>query len=98
MITHIAIFRWKPGTTEEETISIMKDIRTLKGQIDGIIDIRCGKNFSKWNEGYTHAFVVMVRDRDALDAYRNHPLHRSAAEKIGAMDAGSIGIDFEDAT
>ena len=45
---------------------------------------------------YTHAFLVLAKDRGALEAYRNHPDHVDVAKRIDAMDGGSIGIDFED--
>lgn len=96
MIVHIALFKWKPNVSQEAIEKAMADIRALKDKVDGVIDIRCGPNFSKWNEGYTHAFLVLAKDRNALDAYRNHPDHVDAAERIDEMDGGSIGIDFED--
>jgi hypothetical protein len=96
MIIHIALFRWKDDATKESIEGAMNDIRALKHKVDGVIDIKCGENFSVWNEGYTHAFLVLARDRAALDAYRNHPDHRDAAQRIETMDAGSIGIDIED--
>jgi hypothetical protein len=96
MIVHIAIYKWKPGTSRNTIETAMADIRALKNKVDGVLDIRCGENFSKWNEGYTHAFVVLARDKSALEAYRNHPDHVEAAKRINLMDEGSIGIDFED--
>lgn len=95
MIVHIALYKWKPGTTNKEVRQAMDEIRLLKTKVPGLIDIHCGENFSKWNEGYTTAIVVLARDRTALDAYRKHPDHERAAKRIDAMDGGSIGIDFE---
>lgn len=96
MIVHIALFKWKPGVTRGEIEEAISDVRALKSEVDGVTDVRCGENFSKWNEGYTHAFLVLAKDRTALDAYRRHPDHVKVAERIDAMDGGSIGVDFED--
>lgn len=74
----------------------MDDIKNLKPEIPEIINISCGENFSRWNEGYTHAVVVKVKNRTALDAYRMHPTHQPIAKRIETMEARSIGIDFED--
>lgn len=95
MVIHIALYKWKPDTAPEAIEKAMADIRTLKSKVEGVLNIWCGQNFSKWNEGYTHAFLVLAEDRIALDAYRNHPDHVDAAKRIDAMDGGSIGIDFE---
>lgn len=83
MVTHIALFQWRQDISPKEIQKIMDDIKNLKPEIPEIINISCGENFSRWNEGYTHAVVVKVKNRTALDAYRMHPTHQ-------------LGIDFED--
>jgi hypothetical protein len=96
VVTHIAIYRWKNGTSDHDIEQALADVRLLKEKVDGLLDIRCGKNFSRWNEGYTHAIVVMGRDQASLDAYRSHPDHEAVAKRIEAMEEAGIGIDFED--
>ena len=96
MIIHVALFSWKPGTKEKEINRALNDVKLLKKKVDGLIDIKCGENFSKWNEGFTHAVIVMAKTRTALDAYRFHPFHKKVADKIEKMEEKSIGVDFED--
>ena len=96
MIVHIAIYKWKRGTAPQDVKYAIKEVRSLKRKVKGLIDIHCGENFSKWNERYTHAFIVLAKNQKALDAYRNHPDHIKVAKKIDQMDGGPIGIDFED--
>jgi len=96
MIVHIALYKWRESTTSAEIDEAIRQVRALKTKVPGLVDIRCGANFSRWNEGYTHAFVVLAQDRAALDSYRNHPDHQTVAKRIETMDAGSIGVDFED--
>lgn len=67
----------------------------LKNDIDGVVDVYGGKNFSKWNKGYTHAIVVLAKDRKALEEYRAHPNHKPIAELADSMEDDGIGIDFE---
>ena len=96
MLVHIAIYRWKPGTPSDEVSEALDQVRELRAKVPGVLDIRCGENFSRWNEGYTHAIVVLGEDRAALDAYRAHPDHESVAARIEAIEEAGIGIDFED--
>jgi hypothetical protein len=96
MIVHIALFKWKDGVGDDEIKRALDDVRALKEKVPGLIDIRCGENFSKWNEGYTHAVVVLGKDQASLDAYRQHPDHEIVAQKIEAMEERGIGVDFED--
>ncbi|MBI3190615.1 Dabb family protein [archaeon] len=96
MIIHIALFCWKDAISNDEIEKSLEDVRSLKNKVGGLIDVKCGENFSKWNEGFTHAVVVLAKDRTSLDAYRKHPFHEDVARRIDKMEEKSIGIDFED--
>ena len=95
MIVHIALFKWKPDVPNELVSRLMGNIKNLKGQIPSLVDIMSGENFSKYNEGFTHAVVAIFKDREGLDAYRVHPLHKPVAGMADKMEEKSIGIDFE---
>lgn len=96
MITHIAIYKFKDSVTEEEIDSVLLEVKSLKDKVDGLDNILVGKNYNKWNEGYTHAIVVLAESQDALDAYRAHPDHAKVAEILDKMEDKGIGIDFEE--
>jgi hypothetical protein len=96
MIVHIALFAFKSDQSPAAIAAALEEVRRMKHKVDGVIDIRCGDNFSKWNEGFTHGVVVLARDRDALDRYRSHPDHVAVGKLIDAMETKSIGIDFQD--
>ena len=95
MIVHIALFKWKDEVSAEDIEHVMVDVRGLKDKVEGIIDIFCGRNFSVWNKGFTHALVVLTVDQLALDIYRKHPSHQEIVQKTDRMEADSIGMDFE---
>lgn len=95
MIIHIALFKWEPEVAPATIEKLVNDIRALKKQIPQIIDIYAGENFSKWAKEYTHAVVVVCRSRTDLDAYRVHPAHKPTADLCDALEADSIGFDFE---
>ncbi len=73
----------------------MADIDRLHDIIPDIVELRTGANFGPYNEGFTHAVIVTLRDVEALERYRKHPVHRQIAEKVDSMFEQSIGIDFE---
>lgn len=95
MIIHVALFKWKPEVVPGTIDKLINDIRVLKKQIPQIVDIYAGENFSKWAKEYTHAVVVIVRNREDLDSYRNHPAHKPIADLCDALEANLIGFDFE---
>jgi thiamine biosynthesis lipoprotein ApbE len=95
VIVHVAIFKWKLDVTVEEIDKVLAEIKALKDKVEGIQDIFCGDNYNKWNEGFTHAVVVLAQTQEALDNYRNHPDHAKVAVKTDAWEEKGIGIDFE---
>lgn len=95
MVIHVALFRWRSEVAAEAIDALVDDIRVLKEQIPPIVGIYAGKNFSRWAKEYTHAVVVLLRNREDLDAYRVHPAHTPIADKCDRFEADSIGFDFE---
>lgn len=95
MIVHIALYRWKNGTTEERVNNILMRIKQLKEKCDGIIDILCGKNYHKESKGFTHGIVVLAKNQQALDGYRFHPDHLIIAKDVEGMEEDGLGFDFK---
>lgn len=95
MVIHIALFSWKDGIAKTAIEAALDDVRSLKEKIPGLIDIRCGENFSRWSDGFTHAVVVLAENKESLEAYRVHPDHDKIAKLIESMESKSLGVDFE---
>ena len=96
MIVHLAFYEWKKTANKEEVNRIVKKIKLLKNRIEGIKDIKAGENFSKYNLGYSHAFVVFAEDKKSLEKYKNNKTHKEIAIKIERIEEESLGFDFED--
>lgn len=94
MQVHIALYHWKEGVTEAQINQALEQIATLEQKIDGIIEISCAKNESKYSEGYTHVILVRGRNAKAMEDYRNHPDHKKGAKLIESMEEQGIGVDF----
>lgn len=93
---HVAIFKWKPGTTSQQIDSALEQVRTVAGRVPGLRGIWCGENSSKWSQGFTHAVVVLADSAEAIAAYRSDSVHEQAAKLIEAMELDGIGVDFND--
>ncbi len=96
MFIHIAMFRWKESATPAQIDRAIGQIRDLRVKVPDIIDIRCGVNTHPESKGLTHAIVVLANTEHALQAYREHSDHESAAAVIADMEADGLGCDFED--
>ena len=94
MYIHVALYKWKPAVSPQEVQQAFAEITALAPQVTGIIEISCAENVSQYSEGYTHVILVRAETQEAIDAYRAHPAHRSAAHKIELMEQHGIGVDF----
>ena len=79
MIIHIALYKWKSGTTKEQILKSLRKVKELKSKVDGIVDIFVGENYHKESKGLTHGVVVVSENQIALDDYRCHPNHSIVA-------------------
>ena len=96
MVEHIVLFKLKAGATAEQKEAAKKALKGLKEQIEGIVDLTCGDNFSERSQGHEMGLVVRFRDRAALDAYIPHPAHRGVVEQyIAPIRESGIVVDYE---
>jgi Stress responsive A/B Barrel Domain len=96
MVEHVVLFKLKPEATEAQKNAMIEALRGLKGQIEGIVDLSCGRNFSQRSQGFEIGLVVRFRDRAALEAYLPHPAHRGVVERsINPIRQEVIVADYE---
>lgn len=96
MVEHVVLFKLNPEATAEQQQAAIAALQGLKAQIDGIVDLTCGPNFSERSQGFEIGLVVRFRDRAALEAYLPHPAHRGAVEQyILPIRQDVIVVDYE---
>ncbi|WP_078555603.1 Dabb family protein [Bacillus alkalicellulosilyticus] len=96
MIDHIVLVKFADTTTEEQLQEVIEQFKALKGNLDGIVDLQAGLNFSEKGQGYQLVLTVRFENKAALEAYGPNPDHQAVAAKIreiGRMD--SIVVDIE---
>jgi len=96
-VKHIALFKFKEGTSEEQVQSVLDQLLEISDTIPGIEDYVAGTNNSPegLSQGFTHGFVMSFADAAARDAYLTHPDHEKfKAAAIPNIDAVTV-FDFE---
>lgn len=81
-VTHVAVFTWKPGTSDEEVRFLHEALATLPGLIPEIRSFRSGADagVSVGNDRY-----VVVAEFDDLKAYQRYaadPRHRDVIQRL----------------
>lgn len=96
MDVHVAAFQWKDDTPNDRVDEALRTVKSLEDLVPGISHIHVGENTSKWAKNYTHVVVVLGESADAIQAYRDHPVHVEVATEIEDMELDGIGLDFRD--
>lgn len=77
MIRHILFWNYtdkvKKEHKEEEMLKFLQNsVNTMNGNIDGLINAEIGTNIAG---GYDLVFYAELRDKEALEQFKTHPLH-----------------------
>ena len=96
-VKHIALIKFKEGTSEEQIQTLFDQILDLSETIEGIEDYVSGPNNSPEGKGhgFTHGFVMTFTDAAARDAYLPHPEHEKVKAAIIPLAAEVLVFDFE---
>jgi hypothetical protein len=96
-VKHIALLKFKEGTSEEQIANIFDNILDITETIPGIEDYVSGPNSSAegHNQGYTHGFIMTFTDAAARDQYLIHPEHQRVVAHIMPQIESLLVFDFE---
>lgn len=97
MNIHVAAFTWHESASSQQVTDALKTVQSLERLVPGVTAIYVGENTSQWGKGYTHVVVVVGDSAEAIDAYREHPVHLDVAKDIESMELDGVGLDFRDA-
>ena len=96
LIEHIVLFKWKEDATPEAIAKAVTELRALKGQIPGVLDLTCGTNYTDRAKGFTHGLVVRFNSRAALEEYGPHPAHQHVVQNyINPIREDILALDYE---
>ena len=93
MIKHIVCFKLKEGESVEKAKEVLL---SMKGNVPTIIDIEVGQDFLKSQRSYDLILQVVLKDKEALNEYKNDEYHCSVVKKhMHAVRESSIAVDYE---
>jgi hypothetical protein len=96
-VKHIALVKFKSGTSEQKIKELFEALEQLKKSIPGILDYCDGINSSPegLEQGFTHGFIMTFKDAAARDAYLPHPEHERVKARILPYVESAIIFDFD---
>jgi len=96
-VKHIALIKFKEGTTQDQIDKVFDDLLELSESIPGIEDYVAGDDFTSegLNQGFTHGFIMTFQDRSARDAYMTHAEQERVKALVAPFFDAVLVFDFE---
>jgi hypothetical protein len=81
-VTHVALFTWKPGTTDEEVRVLQDALAELPQLIPEIRSFRCGADAGLAGGNEQFAVVAEFENVEAYERYASDTRHREVIERL----------------
>lgn len=97
MFVHVVMFRWKPGTTEEQVAPVAPALQALAATLP-VVSYECGPGLGLADPAISYDFGVVARfeDKDGWDLYMADAEHdRIRQELIFPIVGARATIQFE---
>lgn len=96
-VQHIALLKFRPGTTQATIDRCFQELAALRQHIDGLESFHGGAYSSPegLNKGFTHGFVMIFASPAARDSYLPHPEHERVKQVVLPHVADVVVFDFE---
>ena len=96
MFHHVAMFRFKEGTTAEQVDAATAALRALPSKIDVLIGYRHGPDAGITDRSWDYVVVADVANAADFVTYRDHPAHRAVVTDFMApIIAEGARVQFE---
>lgn len=97
MIRHIILWKFsdqvKKDGNEEQVVGLLRQsAASMVGKIDGLFSAEIGRNVA--GGAYDFVYCAELRDQQALDAYRENPLHVAHKELAKPYVSNPLVVDY----
>ena len=94
MLKHVVLYRIKEDHKNEIPL-LVKNFYSMKGKIEGLLDLESGSDILGSARSYDLALVTTFESMDAFRAYQVHPVHLPVKAKMHEVVETSVSCDFD---
>ena len=92
MVKHIVLYTLKEGTDKEAAVQLIASVlEPLAGKIPGLNHMEIRRAY----QGMDYALYSEFESREALKAYREHPLHLEAKSHFAHLLETRVAADYD---
>jgi hypothetical protein len=95
VIRHLIVFNIREGASHDQCLAMTELARQELARIPGVVSISFGTTVTQ-NARYRYTFVIDLLDEQALQHYRDHPIHIAFADNhFRPLATDRITTDYE---
>ena len=94
MLIHIVCWKYRPDIDEKSRIEHRERLAALASFIPNINSLEVGSDILHLDRSFDTGLVATFVDREALDAYTDHPEHQAVAAFGRQLAEKAISVDF----
>ncbi len=96
MLRHVVMFKFKDGTTPEQTKTVEEAFKKLPTEIKEIKGLEWGTNNSPepHSQGFTHCFFLTFDSEEGRAVYLPHPAHKAFGKVLGPYLDKVLVVDY----
>lgn len=95
MVTHIVIFSWVAGVTDEQVAAFGKALDGLAAHRSDIVTIRHGRDLAYREGNGDYALIATFADKAGWLDYQADPMHKALVRDfVTPMQASRLTIQF----
>lgn len=96
LLRHVVIFKFKDSSSPQDVKKVAETFANLYGQVPQIKHFEWGINNSpeKFNEGFTHCFVLTFSSEEDLASYQLNPAHKAFQEVLKPQMEKVFVVDY----
>ena len=95
MVTHIVIFSWRAGVTDEQVSALGRALDSLAKLRSDIATIRHGRDLAFREGNGDYALVATFADKSGWDEYQADPAHKALVRDfVTPIQASRLTIQF----
>ncbi len=95
MLTHLVIWKYRDDVPEETRREHVAQLSQLPAHIKEVESFAVGSDVLDLERSYDTGLVPVFRDREALEAYTIHPVHKNVADFGRSISQHVASVDFE---
>ena len=94
MLTHIVMWKYRSDVSQEMRDQHVTSLRNLANIISELRSLSVGFDVLELPRSYHTGLVALFDDREALNAYTNHPEHVKVADFGRSISEHVASVDF----